>query len=84
LITVPPTNRHPFTNATGDTVWDAYLKRRAEKRRLRKLQGRSGGSSSDSDSGREDPAAAAVAGGGGADDPFDDPFFKVGFVYVAC
>jgi hypothetical protein len=58
-------------------VWQAYLRRRAEKRRARKLQGRGGGSSSESGDEVEDGG-----GGGGVpaagDDPFDDPFFKVG------
>jgi len=59
-------------------VWQAYLRRRSEKRRLRKLQGRGGGSSSESDEDREDQGAAEGAGLAEGDDPFDDPFFKVG------
>lgn len=70
----------------NDTVWQAYLRNKAEKRKARKAQGRKGDSSSSGDE--------SDLGGGGSDeehgnlagqdpffqhdeDPFDDPFFQV-------
>ncbi|EFN57460.1 hypothetical protein CHLNCDRAFT_57252 [Chlorella variabilis] len=76
----------------GETVWDAYMRRRREKRAEAKRKGRRLGSDeSDSDyddaagrgsgSGSEEEADASAEGDPffqPKDDPFDDPFFQDG------
>lgn len=57
----------------GETVWEAYMRRKKEKRRLAKELGkaRADSETSDDDGEGDEPAAGPDA------DPFDDPFFNV-------
>ena len=68
----------------GETVWEAYMRRKRDKRRLAKELGkaRADSDTSDEDGEGDEPAAAPAA------DPFDDPFFNVRktacFVVTVC
>lgn len=87
ILIPPPTHTHTRAHRNGETVWDAYLRRKREKAKQRRAQGRKGdSSSSDSDdaggAGQSDDEGAAAHAAGDeffqhGEDPFNDPFFQV-------
>jgi len=67
----------------AETVWQAYLRRKAERKAAARARGRHNASSGSEDSGADGGASPPARGGGDADpffqheaDPFADPFFQ--------
>ena len=67
----------------AETVWQAYLRRKAERKAAARARGRHNASSGSEDSGADGGASSPARGGAGADaffqhdaDPFADPFFQ--------
>jgi hypothetical protein len=67
----------------AETVWQAYLRRKAERKAAARARGRHNASSGSEDSGADGGASPPAGGGGDADaffqheaDPFADPFFQ--------
>jgi hypothetical protein len=60
----------------GETVWEAYLRRKTEKKAEARRLGRHNVDSSDDDDFSDYSSEEGGAADGEGEDPFDDPFFK--------